>query len=222
MEREAIQTENYKGYEINIYPDYYCESPREWDNLGTIFYACRNYSIGEKDLTKLYPEASNWNEVCKLLLKDYNPCVILPVFMYDHSIQRFKVGSFQGLLPQGHAEFDSGQIGFILVEKKKVREEYSCKRISKKLKTRIENCLRSEIETLDEWSSGQVYGYDIPDLDSSCYGFIGDMQYCIDEAKSIINHTVEYNRKKKQGKLKDLIKNKVNLIKRQEILQCQI
>jgi hypothetical protein len=33
---KVIETIKYKGYNINICPDYGDESPREWENLGTI------------------------------------------------------------------------------------------------------------------------------------------------------------------------------------------
>jgi len=44
-------TTNYKEYKIVIDYDNDSESPREWDNLGTIAYKHRNFTLGEEVIT---------------------------------------------------------------------------------------------------------------------------------------------------------------------------
>ena len=215
MNNEPIEELIYKKQVIKIFIDDDPENPRQWDNLGTIFYAHGRYELGDKNLKEEPEEFNNWQEVENYLIKTYKPEVILPLYLYDHSGLRLKIGSFQGLLPQGHAEFDSGQIGYILVGKKKMKEE-------KLTKEKAEEYLRQEIETFDDYLSGNVYGYAAETKNGeqigSCWGYFGEKDYAISEAKSEIDSFVEEQRKKKQRKVKTLIKNNVNLNKRQEIL----
>ena len=185
---EPVETYKLKdGRVLEIYYDEDASNPRkEFDNLGTMICFHRRYDLGdEHDYSS--DNFESWNELESQIRRDNNVAVILPLYMYDHGVQRIKVGSFQGLLPQGHAEFDSGMIGFIFVTKQKVRAEYSAKRISKKLLARVEGYLRSEVETYDQYTSGQVYGFivrEAPTVDEdgeeaegeeidSCWGFYG-------------------------------------------------
>ena len=97
-------------------------------------------------------------------------------------------------MPQGHAEFDSGQVGVVFVSKKKVREEYSVKRITKKVLEKAYEVLKSEVNAYDQYLSGDVWCYLIeededgnalPDeLHDSCTGFYG-YDYCVKEAKEV-------------------------------------
>ena len=110
--------------------------------------------------------------------------IILHVYLYDHSGLRIKVGSFQGLLSQGHAEFDSGQVGFIYVTHETIKKEYG--KVDKKNLETAERVLRGEIATLDQYLRGDVYGFIIKEAKScetckhteyetvdSCWGFYG-------------------------------------------------
>ena len=207
----------YKGYTIEIKQDEFAENPRDpnyQDNFGILLTAHKNYSIGEVDIQKKYPDAENWQDIEKAIKDEYNPVIMLPVYMYDHSIQRFKIGSFQGYLPEGHAEFDSGKIGYIIAEKDKIKKEYDVKRISKKLKDQITEILQQEIKQLDQWSCGDVYGYNIEETGDSCWGFYG-YDYTLEQAKETVDYRVKTQREKKQKTLKSLIKNHIPLIYRE-------
>ena len=123
---EAIETIEYKNHYIKVYPDD-CdqEGPRQWDNLGILLTYHRDYNFNtgefDKDIREEFDcEYQTKKEIEADIIKEYDPIVIAPVYMYEHGIIRLKIGSFQGLLPQGHAEFDSGQIGYILATKKQV------------------------------------------------------------------------------------------------------
>lgn len=219
MSDNIIEEENYRGYTIKFYQDDNPENPREWDNLGILLTAHKNYQIGEIDLKKEYPEAENWNDIEKAIIKEYDPVIMLPVYMCDHSALRFKIGSFDGYLPQGHAEFDSGKVGYIIVTREAICEEYGVKRITKKIKDKVIKVLKGEIDLIDNYGSGAFYGYAIEkdyEIIDSCSGFYGELPY--QEAREVINNEIEHRRKEKQRKLKALIQAKVNLFKRQEIL----
>lgn len=186
---EAIETIEYKGYEIKVYPDEMPESPREWDNLFTMTCFHGRYELGDKhDLTS--DMFSGWQEIKTYLIERESAYITYPLYLYDHSGLRIKVGSFHGLLPQGHAEFDSGKVGYIWTTRERLVKRYGVKRISKKTRERALRVMQNEVETYDQFLSGQVYGFviekDGEDMDS-CWGFFGDPnEYMIPECKRIV------------------------------------
>jgi hypothetical protein len=111
--------------------------------------------------------------------------VILPLFMLDHS------GITMKTTPFGDS-WDSGQVGFIFVSKEKMRDEYSCKRVSKKLKERVAEYLRSEVQTYDQYLTGDIWSYRITDTETNeevdfIGGYFGDS-----DAMESAESTVEY------------------------------
>lgn len=146
-------------------------SPREWDNLGTIVAWHRRYKLGDEQPS--YPPSE---------FKPEEHAIALPLYLYDHSGLRLKVGSFDGLLPQGHAEWDSGQVGWIYIDAEKIRKEYGVKRISKKLLATVEGYLRADVKTYDEYLSGQVYGYVVEDENSEIVDSLWEI-YGLDYAR---------------------------------------
>jgi hypothetical protein len=91
--------------------------------------------------------------------------------------------------------WDSGQVGWIYITREKVRKEYGCKRVTKKMVEKIKGYLRNEVETYDQYLTGDVYGFRITDEETeeemdSCWGFFGE-KYCMEEAESIVKHLIE-------------------------------
>lgn len=205
----------YKGYTIKIEQDQNPEDPRNWDNFGHMVCFHNRYTLGDShDLTT--DMFNGWDEMEDYLRKEKKAIIIAPLYLYDHSWLRIKIGSFYGCgLPQGHARFDSGQVGFVYVTKEDIQENFGVKNITKKIKERAIKVLEGEIDTYDSYISGQIYGYTIEDKEGknidSLWGFCGDTDYAIKEAKGQIDYIVEEARKEKQKKLKGMIKAKVNL-----------
>lgn len=145
------------------------DSPRNWDNLGTMICFHRRYDLGD-DHNYSSDNYDGWEEMKKAIIKEENPAVILPLYMYDHSGISISTNPFS-------CRWDSGQIGFILVSKKKALEEFGGKIVTAKLKERIEKILEGEVETYTQYVEGDVYGFQIVDEDDnhidSCYGFYG-------------------------------------------------
>jgi len=188
------------NYLIEVKQDMSPESPRDWDNLGTMVCFHNRYTLGdEHDYNS--DDYSGWDEQLKVISKNEDVCVILPIFMYEHS------GVCINTKPYS-CPFDSGQIGHIFVSKEKVRKEYNVKRISKKLKERITKYLEGEVKTYDQYLTGDVYGYEISKITKcdlghehteeldSCWGFFGESE-CLKEAEGI----VEYYKQPKQLEL---------------------
>lgn len=157
-------------------------SPRDWDNMGTMVCFHKSYVLGDKDHGYDPSEYDGWSEMAAAIQKDEDLAVILPLYLYDHSGISMSVGRFD-------CHWDSGQVGFIFVSKKKVREEYGKKRLSQKILELVENALIGEVGTYDQYLTGDVWGYVIEDDEGnhldSCWGFYG-RDTCEEEAKSVM------------------------------------
>lgn len=150
------------GKRIVIVRDELAESPREWDNLGSMVCFHGRYKLGDKhneSTTSVLQKSKNDT--------DY---ISLPLYLYDHSGLSISTTPF-------HCRWDSGQVGFILVTKEKVRQEYGWKLISKKRKEQILKYLDSEVETYNKYLRGDVIGFQVfqdEELLDSVYGFYVD------------------------------------------------
>jgi hypothetical protein len=126
-----------------------------------------------------------------------NVC-ILPVYMYDHSGITISTGPFS-------CPWDSGQVGIIYVTKQKYEVE-----TQKPFNFEdAEIILKGEINTLDQYLTGDIWGYtiystedpdfeneilthndDLPDdrfHESSCGGFFG-YTYCEEQVKELLTY----------------------------------
>jgi len=221
---EPIETIDYKGCKIHIHQDQDPESPREWDNLGVMVCFHKRYTLGDENHGLTSDMFHGWVEVEKYLTREKHATIVLPLYLYDHSGLRIKVGDFRGLLPQGHAEFDSGQVGFIYASKETILKEYKVKRITKAILAKVEKVLDGEVTDYDDYLSGNVYGFIAEDEKGnhcgSCWGFFGDWEKSglINSAKTDIDTHLANRQKTKEHKLRQLIINKVPLEKRQLIL----
>jgi hypothetical protein len=173
----------YKGYQIDINQDIDPENPREaWDNLGTMVCFHGRYNLGDKtDLRS--SQFTGWDELETHLRENLDAVVILPLYLYDHGGITMNTTGFS-------CRWDSGQVGFIYVTREKLRKEYDWKRVSPQRRERVAELLRGEVQTYDQYLTGDIYGYSITkdgeDIDS-CYGFYGS-DYCEEAAKEYIEY----------------------------------
>jgi len=178
-------------FTIEIVQDCDPESPREWDNLGTMVCWHKRYVLGDEQ-PKESPEGwleclaesldtSNrmkyWDRECaeeqyqkaveQILEREI---IMLPLYLYDHSGVTMSTKPFS-------CPWDSGQIGYIYVTLEDVRREWSCKRVSAKRRVQAEQRLVAEVEVYNGYLRGDVYGYTILDENDhvvdSCWGFYG-------------------------------------------------
>lgn len=191
---EAINEKRIGEYLIEIFQDDSPESPREWSNLGKMICFHKRYSLGDKHDYN-HNDYSGWDEMEKAIVKENNVAVILPLYLYDHS------GITISTTPFG-CNWDSRQIGFIFISKKKMLEEYGGKIVTKKLKERVTEYLKGEVKTYDQYLRGDVYGYKIfkvstceqghehkEKIDSGC-GIYGE-DYCMEEAEGIVQYYIK-------------------------------
>jgi hypothetical protein len=184
-----------KGLVANLYQDADPSNPREDDNLGRIATVhLRNHRLTDSDEDFLPEDLSGWEAVERYLMRERDAVVILPVFMYDHSGVAISTRSWIGRAQ--HADWDSGQVGYIYATRKAILKEYSIAKILPTFKAKVKSLLEGEIETFNQYIQGDVYGYQIvkpcptcgaesSDGLDSCWGFYG-LDYARKEAKSAL------------------------------------
>jgi len=174
---EPIRVEKHKKHIIRVYHDDHAESPREWDNLGTMACFHRRYNLGDQNFFKTPQDLTKWSK-----RKDV---IALPLFLYDHSGITMNTTGFS-------CPWDSGQVGWIYVDREKVRKEWKRKRISQKLLKKIIEILRAEVGIYDSYIKGNVFGYEIVEengVDSvdSCWGYFS-YEHMLEDAKKVIEN----------------------------------
>ena len=171
---------------LRIYPDMDPESPREWDNLGTIFmtgmekYSFNETSGGgdwlgfiEHEITGIRAYADIEDKMSALFDRDEGE--------YWQVIERL-FDEFFVWLPlyyNGHKlYFRNEEEGMIFIARTDLEKE----KLSEK---RALEVFKAEIETLNQYLTGEVYGYELVDTDDaeigdhidSCWGFYGEDIY---------------------------------------------
>ena len=181
---EATNTERIGKYLIEIYPDQSPDSPREWDNLGTMVCFHKRYDLGDKHD---YDENNydSWDELKEDIIKQENVHTILHLYLYDHSGITMNTTGFS-------CRWDSGQVGWIFVSKDKVKKDGIDE-------SKIEQYLNGEVETYDQYLTGDVWGYRVYEVETcslghehkvlvdSCWGFFGE-EYAEKEGRSLLEH----------------------------------
>jgi len=193
--------ETYKNCTIKLIYEECPMSPREWCNIGKMVCWHRRYNLGdekpgvtpeeylerlacerdvrlrkwadlresahhrycERDMTMIRIERV-YQEHLKRALDEH--FYILPLYLYDHSGVSISTGPFS-------CPWDSGQVGFIYCSADRAQKE-----IGPQFRSKIEECLKSEVETYDAYLRGLVVGYVAEDPDGehigSCWGFYPD------------------------------------------------
>jgi hypothetical protein len=178
----TLETLNHNELTIKIVADYSPESPRDWDNLGTILADHRRYSLADANapvhLLPRHGERTLEGTARDVELHLKERVLWLPVRMYEHgSVGLRAIAPDDEVGYPWNCQWDSGWVGIIYVPYSKLRTEYSCQRITGKTLTKARDVLKAEIETYSQYINGEVYGYEIEDeagsCIDSCYGFYG-------------------------------------------------
>ena len=190
-----LETEEYKGFTITTSIDEYPENPRDCDTLGTMVCFHNRYHLGDNTPDYKEENYTSWDELKKDILKREGNSIICPVYMYDHSGLAFSIEDFHNAaLPQGHAQFDSGQIGFMFVSKKKIREEYG--KAGKDEIKKAHDVLLAELEAYQKYANGEAYTFTVEDENGdvvdSATGFY-DEDDALEEAKLSVDYIVKEN-----------------------------
>lgn len=173
---------------VTIEQDNSSKSPREWDNLGTFYtWETGYYSPDKHEYTsgleflesilgeivyKIHEKYNNtmdfMNEITERM--DKKGYIFYPVSKYEHGLVRYNLGCSSG--------WDSATIGVIFADKKEIYKEFNTKRITEKIRKKVFETFKSELEIYTKYANGEVYGYIIEDFSGeyidSCFGFYDD------------------------------------------------
>jgi len=182
MSMQAVETFTVGNLAVKIFPDEDPSNPRtEWDNLDHMICWHRRYNLGDKHQ---FSDPQGFRD----FLKSEKGAVVLPLYLYDHSGITMSCAPFS-------CPWDSGQVGYIYLTRAEILKGYSRKRMSKKLIAKVIKYLEGEVETYDQYLTGDVYGYVVEDEDGenvdSCCGFCG-FDYAKTEAKSAAEYQVKH------------------------------
>lgn len=175
--------EEYKRNELDIVIDQDTdpENPREWDNVGVMFCSHRRYTLGDEQFNA--DNFEGWEDVEKYLRKERKAVIVLPLSLHDHSGISMSVGDYCG--------WDTGQVGFIYCTQADIDEAGWTLDNQKEM---AEKLLIAEVETYDQYLTGDVYGYTITnpkngEVIDSLSGIFG-MQYAREEANAVADRFI--------------------------------
>ena len=180
---------------IKIYRDEFAnpmeESPREWDNLGTMVCWHRNYNLGDEH-SMLTPQQA-LVALAESVIEPYHERVngwytheLWEWAAYDNipndKESGYPLDALQKLVDKHfiilplylydhsgitmntsgfYCPWDSGQVGYIYVSKEDVRKEWGWKYLTEKRIEKIRQILRTEVEIYDHYLTGMVFGYQV-------------------------------------------------------------
>lgn len=176
-----------------IHADESPESPRTaYDNAAVLILEHRRYELGDAHEADL-SNALTRDEAEAAIRKAYGrDALVVPVYGYDHGMLTIRTG--RGGNPF-HCPWDSGLLGWAVMSRAMIRETYGVKRVTAEVLQRANDLIDGEVATLDQYLTGDVYGYEIVRLDDdgepgevidSCWGYYGT-EAVIEEARSILD-----------------------------------
>jgi hypothetical protein len=155
------------------------------------FHDC--YTLGDKHGMEMRSFRS-WEHVEQHIRTRLHGVLTHPLFLYDHSGISIKIGTWTGLLPQGHAELDTMCVGFIYTTKDRIRKWYKKRKCTPELEDKAYEMLEAEVEVYDKYLRGEFCGfkvYEVYDEDGdehfhSCWGF-ESMEAALEVAKEYVD-----------------------------------
>jgi len=164
---------------IRIVRDSYHESPREWDNLGTMVCWHPEYLLGDKHEHESPEAFEEWVDAIEDK-KNLKVLVKIPLYLYDHS----GISMSTNRVYPYNCPWDSMQVGWIYVHAHQLISEYgSCGVEAQQKATQV---LENEVRTYNQYLTDDVWGFVVEEkhrcstcknetwetLDS-CWGFYG-------------------------------------------------
>lgn len=182
------------GYTLKIVLDPEPFHPYEDDEgkLSTFVFDHGRYTLGDTTLRQyLSDHPEHMNEVGgldqQMIGHDKRVLAFEWVEMLDHSGLRFylKRDADSGAALVLHRGWDTGIIGFAIVTREDF-ERVGLDPDAPDAREKAQQNIRSEVSVLDQYHSGQVYGYQITDLDGDIvddgYGFYREPDRSAEEA----------------------------------------
>jgi len=197
---EAIKTFDLpNNRKLKIFYDTTPSSPREWDNLTKMIFIGKHSHLGDKH--DFHENHESFEAHQNHIAKELGAVYIAPIYAYIHS------GMTISTKPFG-CQWDSGKLGWVVITKEAIRDCWGIKRVTQKYIEKAINQIEGEVEILDQYIKGDVYGFEVVKIttcnksceheehEDSCWGFYGYdiekngiLDYLSDEdKKEVINN----------------------------------
>jgi len=197
---KTVEEIKYKNYTIEVYYDEDPRNPRtEWDNLCTMLCAHQRYTLGDEQVRERWGEQANyfsgWQEIVDKLQKEEDVVMWRRLKLYDHSGITISMSESYPY----NDRWDSMTVGIIYVTREHLKSFMGWKRMNKKRTKQLHNIMEGEVQTYDNYLTGNVYGYAIVDPAGeeigACWGFFGDYnEYMVKDCKEIIDNDIKYQK----------------------------
>jgi len=160
-----------EGKKMFVEYDEYMDSPRSWDNVCKFIFIGNYSHLGDKH--DFHESHDSFDAHQKHIEKQLDVAFITPIYAYVHSGMTISTEPFS-------CPWDSGKLGWVVMTKQALRENYGVKRVTKKLIEKAMIHVEGEVKTLDNYIKGNVYWFKIEDENGeevdSCGGFFGDIE----------------------------------------------
>lgn len=185
----AIETIEYKGFEIEVHYDDDAENPRDWDNCGIMLFGGPWARWGDKHEHTSREEVEVWIE------ENCEGGIVHPVYVYDHSGYALKHD--EGGFPDW--QWDVSFVGYHVMTPEKIKEEWGTEpdKEGKTPMERAEAYLKGELSTYDDYVNGCCYFWMItwPDGDwdtlGTYYGYDHENSGLLETARQRIDDYIE-------------------------------
>jgi hypothetical protein len=207
-DRDSIKVIKRSGFTARLEYDTDPGSPREWDNGCKMVCWHRRYNLGDEQ-PKQDPHEYRASLARQLGDFDENTyaedlteeqvqetlgrlTVMLPLYLYDHSGITMSCAPFS-------CPWDSGQVGFAYMTAADIVREYG--QDTPETREKARKLIMAEVQTYDEFLTGQVYGYVVEDRHGdhvdSCWGFYGE-KYALEEMESALDSAIAHVQKTRE------------------------
>jgi hypothetical protein len=112
----------------------------------------RKYSLGD-DVGAARFDATCWQEVKSIIEEQYNPAIILPLSLYDHSGLAMQIGEVN--------DWDIGMVGYIYISDKNAKHELGTDELTPEDIEKLTTYAEVEVLDYSMYLQGEIYRMEV-------------------------------------------------------------